>query len=142
MSVAGATCPSGTGHIGPLPSTFTTSVKPMTNSNDMATQLAALQARLASTESQLAEKTAKLAENSRLSCRVSEAKGCLSIYGHQGRFPTSLYANQWERILDFSEQIREFIKEDKAKGYTKPGPGINKKGEAVEELHTSLAYKD
>ena len=141
MSVAGASCPGGMGHIGPLPSNFTTSVKPMTNSNDMAAQLAALQAQLASTQTQLAEKTATLAEKSRLRCKVSEGKGCLSLYGHQRR-PTSLYAAHWLRILDYGDEIRKFIEADKAKGYTKPGPGINKKGEAVDELHTSLAYKD
>jgi hypothetical protein len=38
---------------------------------------------------------------------VSE-KGALSIYG-MGRFPVTLYKEQWLRLLDKSDDIREFI---------------------------------
>jgi hypothetical protein len=39
--------------------------------------------------------------------KVSE-KGALSIYG-MGRFPVTLYKEQWLRLLDMSAEIRAFI---------------------------------
>ena len=39
--------------------------------------------------------------------KVSE-KGALSVYG-MGRFPVTLYKEQWLRLLDMSEDIRAFI---------------------------------
>lgn len=44
-----------------------------------------------------------------LYCRVS-AKGAVSVYGLQ-RMPVTLYLEQWERLLDFSDELRKFIKE-------------------------------
>ena len=35
-------------------------------------------------------------------------KGGVSIYG-MGRFPITLYSDQWIRILDFGDEIRAFI---------------------------------
>lgn len=50
--------------------------------------------------------------------KVSE-KGALSIYG-MGRFPVTLYKEQWIKILDMNETIRTFIRVNdknlKAKG--------------------------
>ena len=50
-----------------------------------------------------------------LSMKVSE-KGALSIYG-MGRFPVTLYKEQWLKLLDLSDDIRAFIaaNEDKLK---------------------------
>jgi len=45
-----------------------------------------------------------------LYCKVSQ-KGALSVYGLQ-RMPVTLYAAQWERLLDFSDDIRNFIKDN------------------------------
>ena len=45
-----------------------------------------------------------------LSLKVSE-KGALSVYG-MGRFPVTLYREQWEKLLAMSDQIRDFIKEN------------------------------
>jgi hypothetical protein len=42
-----------------------------------------------------------------ISMKVSE-KGALSIYG-MGRFPVTLYKEQWLKLLDMSDQIRSFI---------------------------------
>lgn len=42
-----------------------------------------------------------------LSMKVSE-KGALSVYG-LGRFPVTLYKEQWLKLLDMSEDIRVFI---------------------------------
>ena len=44
------------------------------------------------------------------SLRVSE-KGALSVYG-LGRFPVTLYREQWEKLLAMSEEIRQFIAEN------------------------------
>jgi hypothetical protein len=44
-----------------------------------------------------------------LYCKVSQ-KGGLSLYGLQ-RMPVTLYVEQWERLLDFSDEIRKFIAE-------------------------------
>jgi hypothetical protein len=43
-----------------------------------------------------------------LSLKVSE-KGALSVYG-MGRFPVTLYKEQWLKLLEVSEDIRAFIK--------------------------------
>ena len=47
-----------------------------------------------------------------LSMKVSE-KGGLSVYG-LGRFPVTLYKQQWIRLLDFADAIRTFITENDA----------------------------
>ena len=58
--------------------------------------------------SKLLEK-ADQAKKGSLYCKVSE-KGGLSVYGLQ-RMPVTLYIEQWQRLLDFSEEIRQFLKE-------------------------------
>ena len=49
--------------------------------------------------------------------RVSE-KGGVSVYG-MGRFPVTLYKEQWLRLLDMAEEIRTFIKNNEDKLKTK-----------------------
>jgi hypothetical protein len=44
--------------------------------------------------------------------KVSE-KGAVSIYG-MGRFPITLYKEQWLKLLDMSSDIRNFIVENEA----------------------------
>jgi hypothetical protein len=41
------------------------------------------------------------------SLRVSE-KGALSVYG-LGRFPVTLYREQWEKLLGMADELRQFI---------------------------------
>lgn len=53
-----------------------------------------------------------------VSLKVSE-KGGVSVYG-LGRFPVTLYKEQWTRLLDMADDIRAFIKENDAKLKTKP----------------------
>jgi hypothetical protein len=61
------------------------------------------------------------AENERLkkrsertaSLKVSE-KGGVSVYG-LGRFPVTLYKEQWAKLLGMADEIREFIKENESK---------------------------
>jgi hypothetical protein len=45
-----------------------------------------------------------------ISVRVSE-KGGVSVYG-LGRFPVTLYKEQWEKLLAATEQIKIFIQEN------------------------------
>ncbi len=47
-----------------------------------------------------------------LSLKVSE-KGGVSVYG-LGRFPVTLYLEQWTKLLDMADEIRAFIKEHEA----------------------------
>jgi len=48
-----------------------------------------------------------------LEFRVSE-KGGVSVYG-LGRFPVTLYYEQWTRLLDAADRLREFLTENKSK---------------------------
>ena len=52
------------------------------------------------------------------SMKVSE-KGGVSVYG-LGRFPVTLYKEQWLRLLDLAEEIRTFIQENEGSLKTKP----------------------
>jgi hypothetical protein len=45
--------------------------------------------------------------------KVSE-KGAVSVYG-MGRFPVTLYKEQWMKLLDMSDDIRAFIGTNEAK---------------------------
>jgi hypothetical protein len=47
-----------------------------------------------------------------VSLKVSE-KGGLSVYG-LGRFPVTLYREQWEKLLGLSDDIRSFIRDNDA----------------------------
>jgi hypothetical protein len=58
-----------------------------------------------------AENAALKSRGSRgVSIKVSE-KGGVSIYG-LGRFPVTLYQEQWLKLLDMAEDIRRFIQEN------------------------------
>lgn len=52
-----------------------------------------------------------------LSMKVSE-KGALSIYG-MGRFPVTLYKEQWLKLLGIAEEIKTFISDNDSKLKTK-----------------------
>jgi len=49
----------------------------------------------------------KKAGRGKLTMKVSE-KGALSVYG-MGRFPVTLYKEQWLRLLAMAEEIKAFI---------------------------------
>jgi hypothetical protein len=81
---------------------------------------------LAMNESDLKAELERLkAENDRLkaagsrgvSLKVSE-KGGLSVYG-LGRFPVTLYKEQWTKLLDMAQDIRAFIKDNESRLKTK-----------------------
>ena len=48
-----------------------------------------------------------------ISIKVSE-KGGVSVYG-LGRFPVTLYKEQWSKLLDLGDELRAFIKENESK---------------------------
>ena len=54
--------------------------------------------------------TLKKPVRGQMSLKVSE-KGALSVYG-LGRFPVTLYREQWEKLLAMSDQIRQFIQDN------------------------------
>ena len=45
-----------------------------------------------------------------LRLKVSE-KGALSVYG-LGRFPVTLYKEQWRRLLDIADEMKAFLKDN------------------------------
>ena len=49
----------------------------------------------------------------RIPFKVSD-KGGVSVYG-LGRFPVTLYYEQWTRLLDKAQELREFLEENKSK---------------------------
>jgi len=52
-----------------------------------------------------------------LEFKVGE-KGGVSVYG-LGRFPVTLYYEQWIRLLETGEKLREFLEENRAGGKLK-----------------------
>jgi hypothetical protein len=76
--------------------------------NDMAEPTyEELKARIAELEKQGGHRRGEL------EFRVSD-KGGVSVYG-LGRFPVTLYYEQWVRLLDAAGRLREFLEENKSK---------------------------
>jgi hypothetical protein len=67
-----------------------------------------LKARLAELEKQGGGK-----RSGNLEFKVSE-KGAVSVYG-MGRFPVTLYYEQWTRLLERSDDLRKFMEENKSR---------------------------
>ena len=67
-----------------------------------------LLARIAELEKQMGSK-----RTGRLEFRVSE-KGGVSVYG-LGRFPVTLYYEQWQRLLGAAEELQAFLEHNKSK---------------------------
>jgi len=63
-------------------------------------------ARIAELEKQVVSK-----RSGRMDFKVSE-KGGVSVYG-LGRFPVTLYYEQWIRLLDSADALRAFLEENK-----------------------------
>lgn len=80
----------------------------MSNDTDLKAELERLKA-----ENEALKKTSAKG----ISLKVSE-KGALSVYG-MGRFPVTLYKEQWIKLLDMSDQIRAFIQANDAQLKTK-----------------------
>jgi len=67
--------------------------------DELKAQLAALQEKV------------KSRDRRALEFRVSE-KGAVSLYG-LGRFPVTLYYEQWMKVLDHIDELRAFLEENK-----------------------------
>ena len=67
-----------------------------------------LLARIADLERQAGQK-----KSGAVSFKVSD-KGAVSVYG-MGRFPVTLYYEQWVRLLDQTADLRAFLEENKGK---------------------------
>jgi len=59
----------------------------------------------------LAELEAKQQNSSHITFKVSE-KGGVSVYG-LGRFPVTLYYQQWLKLLERSNELRAFLEDNK-----------------------------
>ena len=67
-----------------------------------------LKARIAELEKQVSGK-----RTGRIEFKVSE-KGGVSVYG-LGRFPVTLYYEQWQRLLGAADDLRAFLETNKDK---------------------------
>jgi len=65
-------------------------------------------ARIAELEKQMGSK-----KSGRLEFKVGE-KGGVSVYG-LGRFPVTLYYEQWQRLLGAADELRLFLEENKGR---------------------------
>jgi hypothetical protein len=74
-----------------------------------------LKARLQELEKQVETKK----RSGAMEFRVSE-KGGVSVYG-LGRFPVTLYYEQWTRLLDAAAELKAFLEENKSKLKLKQG---------------------
>jgi hypothetical protein len=59
----------------------------------------------------------KVRQSGRAALKVSD-KGGVSVYG-LGRFPVTLYKEQWLKLLDMADSIRTFIAEHETELKTK-----------------------
>ena len=67
-----------------------------------------LKAKLAELEKQVGTR-----KRGSIDFKVSE-KGGVSVYG-LGRFPVTLYYEQWTRLLDQADDLRAFLEENKSR---------------------------
>jgi hypothetical protein len=81
----------------------------MTSQTDLKKQL---EQALKENES-LKQSLAKKGSSTEILFKVSE-KGGVSVYGLQ-RMPTTLYYEQWVRLLDKKDELLEFLEDNKAK---------------------------
>lgn len=72
----------------------------------------AVQAELEALRAERDALKAKLAKKQTISFKVSENKGCVSVYG-LGRYPVTLYGGQWERLFAAIDSLKEFIEDNR-----------------------------
>ena len=82
----------------------------MSNDNDLRAELERLKA-----ENEKLKTGSKRAMG--ISFKVSE-KGAVSVYG-MGRFPVTLYKEQWIKLFEHIDQLKEFITENDSRLKTK-----------------------
>ena len=64
-------------------------------------------------KARLAELEAKQKQTGSMGFKISD-KGGVSVYG-LGRFPVTLYYEQWIKLLDRAKDLRDFLDENKGK---------------------------
>jgi hypothetical protein len=64
-------------------------------------------------KAKLAELESKQQRTGNMQFKVSD-KGGVSVYG-LGRFPVTLYYEQWIKLLDRAQELREFLETNKGK---------------------------
>jgi len=74
-----------------------------------------LMARIAELEKKLGSR-----EIGKLEFKVGD-KGGVSVYG-LGRFPVTLYYEQWIKLLDVTEELRAFLEANKSRLKLRPQP--------------------
>jgi hypothetical protein len=77
----------------------------MSNKEDLEAELAQLRA-----ENEKLKQGGAKPSRGEISFKVSE-KGAVSVYG-MGRFPVTLYKEQWLRLLGKAEELKKFIAEN------------------------------
>lgn len=82
---------------------------------EMKEEMDRIKAENAALEAKLAEN--KAAAQRSIYMKVSD-KGAASLYG-LGRFPVTLYVEQWNRVLDMAPDIKAFLESNKATLKTK-----------------------
>ncbi len=80
----------------------------MQDSNDLQAEIERLKA-----ENNALKSEKKVGGTKEISYKIGE-KGGLSVYG-LGRFPVTLYKEQWIRLLDKSNDIRQYLKDNEDK---------------------------
>lgn len=80
-------------------------------------QTAALAAQIAKLQAENEALKAKAMARQTITCKVS-AKGAVSVYG-MGKWPVTLYAGQWERLLAKADTILEFCSDHADELHTK-----------------------
>lgn len=74
----------------------------MTQEKDLLAELEALRAE---------NEKLKRANTPELTCKVSKSGG-VSVYG-LGRFPVTLYQQQWSRLIEFAPKVKQFIEDNR-----------------------------
>lgn len=116
---------------------------PKTNPNPAtpveSPEVIALKAQIAAMQAEQEKLKAQLLSRPKLSMKVSE-KGALSVYG-MGRFPVTLYAEQWATLLDpeTAKSITEFIAQNKSRLSTKADKVAAEEAKAEEERKARIA---
>jgi hypothetical protein len=72
-----------------------------------SSNIAELQAMIAALQEQNGTLKAQAAKRNTLACKVGEKGGCCVI--GLGRFPVSLYRDQWVRLIEFAPEITKFM---------------------------------
>ena len=91
---------------------------PVQKVNGAPNPMAEMQAELARLKAENDTLRTAKASSTTISLKVSE-KGAVSVYG-MGRFPVTLYREQWEKLLAQAPKIRDFINANAAGLSTKP----------------------